>query len=136
MLRPEPGDGTPEIAWGDVFFYFSPDGSVPPGQPFATVITKNYPYEPAWQGEGSGFRVNIHVGSQGFADLLGYRPGERAATDPAAVDVAMPHPAYGELGWICVVNPGERSVALVTEQLTAAYHTVRGRYERRHRDST
>ena len=39
VLRPGPGDGTPEIAWGDVFFYYSPDGEIPPGQPFATVIT-------------------------------------------------------------------------------------------------
>jgi Family of unknown function (DUF6194) len=28
-LRPGPGDGTPEIAWGDTFFYYSPNGVIP-----------------------------------------------------------------------------------------------------------
>ena len=32
-LAPGPGDGTPELAWGDLFFYEAPDGVVPPGQP-------------------------------------------------------------------------------------------------------
>ena len=26
VLAPQPGDGTPEIAWGDAFFYYAPDG--------------------------------------------------------------------------------------------------------------
>jgi len=41
-LRPVPGDGSPEISWGDTFFYYSPDGVVPTTtQPFATIVTKN-----------------------------------------------------------------------------------------------
>ena len=34
-LSPHEGDGTPEIAWGDLFFYYAPNGVLPPGQPFA-----------------------------------------------------------------------------------------------------
>ena len=29
-LRPGPGDGTPEIAWGDLFSSYAPDRVVPP----------------------------------------------------------------------------------------------------------
>ncbi|WP_147917452.1 DUF6194 family protein [Ruania zhangjianzhongii] len=133
VLRPGPGDDTPEIAWGDVFFYFSADGEIPPGQPFATVITKDYPHEPAWQREAHSIRVNIHVGAPAFAELLGYAPGERSGPEPSAVDVLMPHPAYGELGWIAVVDPGTRTSAIVTEQLGAAYRAARRRGERRRR---
>lgn len=131
VLRPGPGDGTPEIAWGDVFFYYSPDGEIPPGQPFATVITKDYPYEPAWQRGGNSIRVNIHVGARAFTELLGYAPGEGSGAEPTAVDVVMPHPAHGELGWISVVDPGERTTAIVAEQLQAAYRAARSRRERR-----
>ena len=132
VLRPGPGDGTPEIAWGDVFFYYSADGQIPPGQPFATVIIKDYPDEPAWQRAAGSIRVNIHVGARAFAELLGYAPGRRSGAEPSAVDVVMPHPAYGELGWISVVDPGERTAAIVTDQLHAAYATARRRRERRH----
>ncbi len=52
-LHPAPGDGTPEVAWGDLFFYYAPDGVVPSAQPFATVVTKDYPGEPS-SGLGAG----------------------------------------------------------------------------------
>src|SRR5690625_2464944 len=83
VLRPTGGDDFPEIAWGDAFFYFSPDGQVPPGQPFATVVTKDYPHEPAWRTRAGDLRVNLHVGTAASADLLGHAPGggERAGTD-------------------------------------------------------
>lgn len=32
-LRPAPGDGSPEISWGDTFFYYTPDGEVPKASP-------------------------------------------------------------------------------------------------------
>jgi len=47
VLRPQPGDGSPQISWGDVFFYYAPTGEVPRTQPFATIVTKDYPDEPA-----------------------------------------------------------------------------------------
>ena len=29
VVTPEPGDDAPEIAWGDTFFYYAPDGNMP-----------------------------------------------------------------------------------------------------------
>ncbi len=60
-LRPQPGDGTPEIAWGDTFFYYSPDGTVPAKvQPFATIVTKDYPDDVTSRLDRPGFfRLNI-----------------------------------------------------------------------------
>lgn len=39
--RPQAGDGTPEVSWGDVFFYYAPTGTIPAAQPFATIVTKD-----------------------------------------------------------------------------------------------
>lgn len=88
-LRPAPGDGTPQVSWGDLFFYYAPDAVVPPGQPFATVVTKDYPDEPS-SGLGSGiFRVNIDAG----------RRVQAQAVDVTSRDQVLPHPMYGRLGW-------------------------------------
>lgn len=39
-----PGSEHPEISWSDHFFYYAPDGLVPRNrQPYATIVTKNYP---------------------------------------------------------------------------------------------
>jgi hypothetical protein len=43
-LAPTAGSEHPQISWGDFFFYYAPDGEVPRNrQPYATIVTKDYP---------------------------------------------------------------------------------------------
>jgi hypothetical protein len=137
-LRPGPGDGSPEIAWGDRFFYYSPDGLAPPAlpdkQPFATVVTKDYPDEPAAGLDRDGaFRVNIAAGRAAFRTWIGREPRdpETSPVDPSAPDVVIAHPVYGSLGWLAVVNPGPDTRAAVPDLLRTAHAAARARYERR-----
>ena len=144
-----PGDGSPQIAWGDSFVYYSPDGSIPTStQPFATVVTKDYPEDTGSRLERPGvFRVNIHVGRRAAAEALARQntqhEAERTAqhagdpadpTDPAAADVLRPHPVYASAGWLAVVNPGRRTGAITRALLSAAHEDARARYERHHPD--
>ncbi|SER08381.1 DUF6194 family protein [Microlunatus flavus] len=127
-LAPGPGDGTPELAWGDLFFYEAPDGVLPPGQPFATVVTKDYPGEPASGLDGEGaFRVNVGAAAEELARW------SAAAEDvpPTARDVVMPHPTYAAQGWLCVVEPGPASTAALRALLVSAHARARSRRERR-----
>ncbi len=129
VLEPRPGDGTPEIAWGDAFFYYAPDGQVPTTvQPYGTVVTKNYPDDTSCDLDRPGrWRVNVHVGRERARDLVG---GEVASGDVEA-DVLLPHPVYGELGWVCVVDPADRTMPQVLDLLREAHDDARRRYERR-----
>jgi hypothetical protein len=134
-LRPASGDGSPEISWGDTFFYYSPDGVTPTTtQPFATVVTKNYPGDEASRLDRPGaFRVNISAGKEAFIRWTGHAPREPATTevDLSAADTVIAHPVYGTVGWLAVVNPGSRTEAATRELLRTAYHLARSRYERR-----
>ncbi|MFF0248792.1 DUF6194 family protein [Streptosporangium sandarakinum] len=143
-LRPAPGDGTPELAWGDAFFYYSPDGVVPTAtQPFATIVTKNYPGDETSRLERPGaFRVNVAAGREAFTRWTGHAPRETAAAGDGdragaasgggdADDTVIAHPVYGPQGWLAVVNPGPRTGEAVRELLTAAHRLARARYERR-----
>ncbi len=121
-MRPVPGDGTPEVAWGDLFFYYAPDGVVPNGQPFATVVTKDYPGEPSSDLEPGDFRVNVDAG----------RRGQPVTEDAARRDHVMPHPVYGHLGWVCVVQPSPDASADLKSLLRDAHDAARRRWERRH----
>lgn len=132
-LRPVEGDGSPEIAWGDVFFYYAPDGVVPRTQPFATIVTKNYPDD-----EGSrldrpdAFRVNVFAGRDAFTTWTGVAPRDHSGGDrPLEDDAVLAHPVYGRQGWLAVVNPGPRTEAPVRDLLGAAHRRARSRYERR-----
>ena len=128
-LRPRPGDGSPEISWGDVFFYLAPDGRVPAGQPFGTIITKDYPGEPSAGLDRPGaFRVNIAASRRDRPAP----PGPYATADPSTPDLVMPHPAYADLGWVVVVNPGERTHHEVLALLQSAHQAALARWHRRH----
>ncbi len=133
-LRPQRGDGTPEISWGDVFFYYAPDGQLPKTQPFATIVTKDYPDEP-----GSGldradaYRLNIFAGAAEFRAVTGRGPCERTPPDsaPSTPDVLIPHPVYGHLAWLAVINPAERTSSTALELLDSAHRAARARFQRR-----
>jgi Family of unknown function (DUF6194) len=134
-LRPEPGDGTPEIAWGDTFFYYSPTGVVPEAtQPFATIVTKDYPDDDKSElDRPEAFRVNVAAGKEAFVRWTGRAPRDPAENtdDPSASDVVITHPVYGSLGWLAIKNPGERTDETLRELLNTAYQLARSRYERR-----
>ena len=132
-VRPGPGDGTPEIAWGDVFFFYAPDGVMPQAtQPFATIVTKDYPDD-----EGSrlnrpaAFRVNVAAGKETFQQWTGHPPRERPGGDPSAEDTVIAHPVYGSQAWLAVVNPGPRTDQALRELITTAHGLARARAERR-----
>ncbi len=133
-LRPQPGDGSPEISWGDSFFYYAPDGVVPKTQPFATIVTKDYPDD-----EGSRlnrpdtFRLNVAPGDAAFTEWTGHarRGSSPGDVDPSVPDRLFAHPVYGGLGWLAVVNPGPRTRIAVVELLRTAYDLARSRYQRR-----
>lgn len=116
----------PELAWGDRFLYFAPDGVTPTNrQPYATIVTKDYPDDTASRLGGGRWRLNIHVGSAAVA-ALGAGPH-----DPAEADVIVPHPVYAAQGWVSVVLPGERTLPRVLGLLADAHAADRARVARR-----
>jgi len=125
----------PEIAWGDSFAYDAASAALPADHrwPFATVITKDYPgFDESSQLNRHGvFRVNVNVGRDRFTQLVGYPPSEHKqrtpAVDPATKDVIIPHPQYGQQGWLAVVSPGVNTSALLRELLGEAHDRAASR---------
>lgn len=133
--RPAEGDGSPEIAWGDTFFYYAPDGEVPKAQPFVTIVTKDYPDEtPSGLDAPDAFRVNLGTGKEEFVARIGRDPqAPPSDLEPlsATDDVLIAHPTYGTAGWLAVKNPGPGTEAELRELITRAHTLAKGRHERR-----
>ncbi|MEV1009410.1 DUF6194 family protein [Streptomyces sp. NPDC049881] len=124
----------PELTWGDSFFYYAPDGRLPrTGQPYGTIVTKDYPDDTASDLDPPGrWRVNVHVDRDTFRRLTGEEPRALALPrDHAAADQVVPHPVYGALGWICVVTPGPLTTVTVLGLLHGAHDAARARHARR-----
>ena len=138
--RAHSGDGSPEIAWGDTFFYYAPDGLIPTAtQPFATIVTKNYPGDETSRLERPDvFRVNMAAGKEEFITHVGRAPrdakpeADADAPSPDALDAVIAHPVYGSLGWLAVNSPGPATASEVRRLLEQAHDLARARYLRRH----
>src|SRR5579884_3656826 len=97
VVIPEPGGDFPELAWGDAFFYYAPDGRMPANvQPYGTIVTKDYPDDTASGLDAPGrWRVNIHVDRAAFRELTGEEPHSLSCPrDHTAADTVLPHPVY------------------------------------------
>jgi hypothetical protein len=139
VLQPGPGSDFPELAWGDAFFYYAPGGQVPTAvQPYGTIITKNYPDDTTCDlDEPDRGRVNLHVGRGRAGELVGACAPDTTSGDGVPPsgrvpsDTFLAHPVYGDTGWVCVVDPCERTSGAVLTLLREAHDSARRRYDRR-----
>lgn len=137
VLTAGPENGAPEVAWGDSFFYYDPDGDAPAARrlPFATIVVKDYPgFDTASDLNRPGvFRLNIAAGRAEFTKTLGYppeaHPEHHAAIDYTVTDRFLPHPVYAAQAWPAVLNPGPATA----EQARALLRTAHARAVARHR---
>lgn len=129
-------NGAPEMAWGDSFFYYDPEDSIPADRrmPFATIVVHDYPgFDTASDLDRPGvFRLNLAVGRQRFTELFGYPPADFAAhqesIDFTVLDRFIPHPLYAVQGYASVLVPGERTAAQLPELIDHTYQRAKQRH--------
>ena len=131
VLASEDG-GAPEMAWGDTFFFYDPDGVTDPSKrlPYATIVVNDYPGfdESSNLAREGVYRVNAWVSRETF-DLV--TPDEGSDIDYSVLDQVIPHPVYAKQSWVCVLNPGGSTEEIVMDLLIEAHARERARYERR-----
>ncbi len=122
------------VASGDTFFFYNPVSELPPDHmfPFVTLVTSdiNDPFSDL--NRPSVFRLNIGVSKQTYRSLFGAGGGDDSAYDFTALDQLMPHPVYGRMYWVCVLNPSDATFQeVVRPLLVEAYDMAVGRFARR-----
>lgn len=128
-----PGDGSPEIAWGDTFFHVRDKDGEPRKMPFATIVTKDYAGFDSESdlNRGGLYRLNIDSGKEEFEALFGFKPDElknhRDRFDYAALNRLFPHPLYGPSGWVSIINPDAELVPTVEALLRRSLERARRR---------
>src|SRR5581483_7944837 len=101
--------GSPEISWGDTFFFHAKDESGSNYRfPFATLVTKDYgDFDKASHLDRPDvFRLNIGLSRETFRSLFGAETNE-AGYDFTALDKLMPHPVYAPQFFACILNPSD-----------------------------
>src|SRR3954452_21276873 len=96
-------------ASGDVYFFADPDGTSDPTRrlPFATIVTSDAYDEFSDLNRPSVYRLNVGLSKETFRTFFP-SGSEESHTQPYDFTVSnkiMPHPVYGNMFWICVLNP-------------------------------
>ncbi len=106
-------------ASGDSYFFTDPEKMFP----FATLVTSDAHDQVSDLNRPGVYRLNIGVSKQTFSALFGPdRAGAGGGEyDFAALDRILPHPVYGKMYWVCVLNPSAGTFETVKGLLAEAY---------------
>lgn len=129
MLRSQFPDVVLKKAWGETSFFVNPENILPSGAYFATIKEKDGENDSASNLDRDGiFRLNFGPGKPAFVKLFGsppVRPGKGGIIEGPwqfdAMDKIMPHPVYGWMSWMCVLNPSNTSIETCMPLLKLAY---------------
>lgn len=119
----------------DTFFFYDPERMFP----FATIVTADNDVDNLSNlNRPSVFRLNIGIARATYQSLFAAAPADPAGRadeggghDFTALDRLMPHPLYGRMHWVCVLNPGTATFEALRPLLAEAYKLSVGRYGRR-----
>lgn len=129
----------PKEAWAETSYFVNPGGALPSGAYFATLKEKNGDNDRASGLDREGvFRLNFGAGAEAFEAMFGETPARPAKGEIiegpwnfATLDTIMPHPIYGWMGWMCVLNPSRTTFhkckPLIESAYDRAFETVQKR---------
>ncbi len=113
-------------AMNAMFFFLDPERLFP----FATVTTTDEHDQASNLDRPGVYRLNVGVSKATFQALFGSVAGADAGHDFTALDRLLPHPVYGKMYWVCVLNPGPDTIGQVQDLLAEAYAMAAARYGR------
>jgi len=113
---------------GDLFFMYDLNDKMP----FATIVTHDNEYEKVSNLNREGFfRFNIGVDKETFMPLFGGLTDKKGlesymnvGIDFTKEDTLFPHPTYGSLYWVCVVNPSAKTFETLKKYLKISYNKI------------
>lgn len=98
---------------GDTFFFYDPKKMMP----FVTLVRSDVNDTFSNLNREGVFRLNIGVSKETFQNLF---PAE-AEYDFTALDTFMPHPVYGKMHWISILNPSDDKQPELASLVSEAY---------------
>lgn len=130
-------DGSHSVAaWGDTFFFYNPGRKLPDDIYFATLKSKDDEHDRASNlDRPSVFRLSIGISKPTYRSLFVPQPSGPGAGgvadtghDFTALDQLLPHPVYGRMSWVCVLNPSAATFQAVRPLLAEAYELAVSKY--------
>lgn len=132
-------DVVPHYTWGEHSYFYNPSGLKPRGSYFLTIKQKDGANDTASNLDRPGvWRLNFGLPKATFIHCFGHppsRPGKGMAVegpwDFTALDQLMPHPVYGWMAWVSILNPSQKSFETLKPLIIQAYSKARDGFDKR-----
>jgi len=103
----------PKSSWGETSFFYNPNKALPNGVYFCTIKEQDGKNDKASSlNRDNVFRFSIGISRDSFYKLFETkfkRPSKgeiiKSDFDFKTLDTITPHPIYGWMSWICILNP-------------------------------
>ena len=133
----------PLKSWGELSFFYNLGLALPRGVYFATIKDRDGENDRASNLSRDGvYRLNIGIGRSAYMNLFGETPTRPPAGgvvetghDFTRLDVLTPHPVYGWMSWVSVLNPSESTFEALKPLLKESHRLAQQKFEKRIRDS-
>jgi hypothetical protein len=110
--------------WGEKGLFYNPNNLFVKGAYVLTFKEKDGKHDSASFLNREGiYRLNLKISKETFLKLFGYVPVRPSAGgvvdtkhDFSRIDELMPHPVYGWMTWVCVLNPSEKTFYRLCEE--------------------
>lgn len=125
--------------WGERGLFYNPDKKLPKGIYVLTFKEKNGPNDRASElDRDNTYRLNLGVSKTTFSQLFGAIPKRPAAGnivstghDFAQLNQITPHPVYGWMSWIAVLNPSNDTFAQVQPLIEEGVELAKAKYAKK-----
>ncbi len=125
--------------WGEVGLFYNPVNKLSKGIYLLTFKEKDGANDKSSNTDRNGvFRLNLGISKETFFELFGERPKRPKAGqiidmpyDFAVLNEIMPHPIYGWMSWICVLNPTKETFKKLFPLIEEGYNLALKKYEKK-----
>jgi hypothetical protein len=125
--------------WGETGLFYNPDLKLKKGIYLLTIKEKDGNNDSSSNlNRVDHFRLNIGISKPTFMKMFGRIPVRPSAGeiinmdyDFSAVDKIMPHPVYGWMAWICVINPSSETFKTLIPLINEGYKLALEKYSKK-----
>ncbi|MEO0752234.1 MAG: DUF6194 family protein [Pseudomonadota bacterium] len=129
----------PLSAWGEVSYLYNPGHRLKRGTYFATIKQKDGDNDKGSHIDRDGvWRLNIGLAKPTYQSLFGpnpSRPGKGGVIegpwDFTQLDILMPHPVYGWMSWVAVLNPSQQTWEQCLPLILDAHAKAKAAFDKR-----
>ena len=124
-------------AWGEKSLFYNPGNSRPNGTYFLTIKEKDGDNDQASNLNRDGiFRINFGINEKSFLALFNNKPARPKKGEIidgnynfTATNILTPHPIYGWMKWVSILNPSRESFENIWPLINESYNAAVGKFK-------